>query len=376
MIETEACVSAPFFKHLTLTMVKEVLSLETCNTKEIFLFRALNEWAQHWCRQHGLPYLPEHIRRAVGTDVLFKVRFPLMNLDEILWEVVPSGILLQEELSLLKLIKTGKADFQETIFNGKVRKGMSDVVAMIRRSRKRAHRFSMNTGTDTLIAGEEEEQTLGFNQNRILYTPAEDDQIDALLGSKLLRDYVNDQINGQNDARLAQEVGVPPDPENRPIFCGDTAGLQGDMPEPMRNMELAIVGSKREPMIFLQQQLRPEAVPTAPTPKDLGIRTEATASPTDFQRVSPGLYRFKDAKHVELRLEDGDCYVYDLAERPASTSLLETGGRPDSRSSEPVVHQRPHSVAGCGEGGAALRARLGIVKRRVPLDGFLANSAQ
>jgi len=366
--DTEEVLQSAYFKHLEMSVVKEVLSCKHANAREICFFRALNEWAQHQCRLSGLPYLPEHRREILGKECIELVRFPLLTLEQLLWEVAPTGMLDHEDLQTLQQIKTGSVDAKGTKFNPEPRKAMADFVSSLKRK-------TQGEGLEEIVNESIMSGSLGSDQGPdgsnaekdVTYTPAATDEVDHFLASKLYRDHVFDSVVSQQEARLASEAGVPPDPEKRPIFCGEM-NLQ-QLPDSFKNMELAVMGSNRPNMFFLRQELKTEAIPMQASAEEMGYRQHASS--TDFRRISPGLYNFRGERTLEMRFEDGEPYIYETRDdRPAT--VAETGHRPPS---VPLSSQRPHSVAGhTGETGAALRARLAQM-RRVPLDGFLTRCA-
>eukprot|EP00931_Biecheleriopsis_adriatica_P061023 TRINITY_DN36675_c0_g1_i1.p1 TRINITY_DN36675_c0_g1~~TRINITY_DN36675_c0_g1_i1.p1 ORF type:complete len:754 (-),score=166.53 TRINITY_DN36675_c0_g1_i1:40-2301(-) len=355
-LETEAVVSSPSFKNQKKSLVAEVLSLEHANVREIDLFRAAVGWAQHQlCLQHkGL--LPENIREELA-ELLPLIRFPTMSMEEILWEVAPVGALSHQDMSMLRAVMTGEVNIDSTWFIVDARKTFTRMAAMLK-SKKEA--------VPEAFAGESREAAPPSS----LYTPAEGDVLDAVLGCKLYRDHVRDSVQSQHEARMAQEAGVPPAPSHRAVFCGtpDSVDAKLETPPCFRNVELAVMGTRRAPMQLLGQTLQTSANAVAVDHSPDGLLREKAVS-TDFQRQSPGLYNFKEDRLIEMRLEAGEPYVYEHRDRPATHTGI-VGEGPDSVI--PAASQRPYSAGHAGQGGAALRARLGLL-RKVHLDGFLNN---
>jgi len=347
-------------KHLELSQVQEVLSCKNANAPEIHFFRALNRWVEHQCRLRGLPYLPEHRRELLGEETIQLIRFPLLTLEEILWEVAPTGMLDFEDLQILKQIKRGSVEARKARkFNAVPRKQMAEIVGSLRLDRQGFDYDLQRRGSATADASE------GAFLGDMTYHPAADDAVDHYLASKLYRDHVFDSVVAHQESRLASEAGVALDPERRPIFCGEVKVQQ--LPDSFKNMELAVMGTNRPKMLFLRQELKTQALPIRESPQE---HYRQQASSTDFRRISPGVYNFRGERTLEMRFEGGEPYIYESTGRPST--VAEIGHRPPSEAS---VGQRPHSVLGVGgETGAALRARLAKM-RRVPLDGFLTHSA-
>ncbi|CAK0876970.1 unnamed protein product, partial [Prorocentrum cordatum] len=99
---TDVVVGTPEFLEEERSVVKHIFSLEMCSVSEIDMFRALLAWADHRCRQQGLPTLPEHRRNAAGSEFIELIRFPVMKPEEFQWEVVPSGILEYRDIQSIQ----------------------------------------------------------------------------------------------------------------------------------------------------------------------------------------------------------------------------------------------------------------------------------
>ncbi|CAK0857437.1 unnamed protein product, partial [Prorocentrum cordatum] len=104
---TDVVLASPEFIQEERTVVKQILSMEMCSVSEIAMFRALLAWADHRCKQQGLPSLPEHRRNAAGSDFIELIRFPVMKAEEFQWEVVPSGILEYRDIQSIQRTRLG-----------------------------------------------------------------------------------------------------------------------------------------------------------------------------------------------------------------------------------------------------------------------------
>lgn len=322
--ETSITHSADWFDQ-DLKLVKSVLAMDVCSVPEISLFRALNEWAEHQCKIKALPPLPEHRRMILGEDTIELVRFPVMSVEELQWEVVPTGLLeYRDVMTVQKAITAIGGGRVFTRFNHELRfspvaelvqmrnKGMHALeidADMVRRERRLSSRAP---SPDSLVKGQ------ARTSSRPLYTPAEDDEVDHMLATKLLRGHVEAFVDEQLEAGLAEEAGVPVDADTRPVLLGDPfkdqprgGGVRGQIP-PHRRFKKSVY-SDPSPMLLLTRRLQPQAPQSSMATADVEEQGVARlpARANDFHRMSPGLYRFRDDRVLEMKMERGDPVVYE-----------------------------------------------------------------
>ncbi len=69
-----------------------MLDRDSLRIKEAKLFNAVIRWSEAECLRQGLPVTPEKKRSVLG-NVLTKIRFPLMTIEEFAQGPAQSGIL-------------------------------------------------------------------------------------------------------------------------------------------------------------------------------------------------------------------------------------------------------------------------------------------
>ena len=105
MIELNAAeaVTSNDFVTVERSQLKSVVKRDRLNIKEVELFKAVDRWAMHKCKEQGLAADGQAKRRIIGEEILKKIRFPLMSQMEFASFVIDSNILnLQEVGDMMK----------------------------------------------------------------------------------------------------------------------------------------------------------------------------------------------------------------------------------------------------------------------------------
>ncbi|XP_060595365.1 BTB/POZ domain-containing protein 2-like isoform X1 [Ruditapes philippinarum] len=105
------------FLNITRDTLSAILDSDILTGKEIEIFKAVKKWAEHQCVLHEKQTTPENIQSFVG-DTVYKVRFPLMSIEDFIEEVQPSGVLSDEHNLLLHQYISQKQE-GDTLFEGK-----------------------------------------------------------------------------------------------------------------------------------------------------------------------------------------------------------------------------------------------------------------
>jgi hypothetical protein len=85
------------FRDIPAAGLRTILQSDRLGVREIFVFRACLRWAESECKRQRLPATKEN-RRQVLAEVYTSIRFPLITSEEVVEEVVPSGVLTPDEL--------------------------------------------------------------------------------------------------------------------------------------------------------------------------------------------------------------------------------------------------------------------------------------
>lgn len=379
--------------------IKAILGLDMCSIAEARLFRALNRWAEHQCKLQGFPTLPEYRRQVIGADALQQVRFPTMTLEELQWEVVPTGLL---DYQIIRHLQEGLTKGNAWIpqFNGEPRlMPLSDMTIKMQKNKdlgEQEDEHKRNT--------KDGKEGTGFRPGAYgggMYVPVGGDTLDLILGARLWRSHVETFVDEQEEMGLAHEAGVPFGKETdvRPVHCGNIMAhlaQHGDAPH-RRHRQLLRRPDAQSPMAMsarrkvpeppqVQMLQKPSTAPATPgrgrpsVPRALsvqgassphcvrtlltppghrasavgvqgftddkvslpampGVRRPATtdgvgprseekkererwtAMPSDFERLATGLYCFRCHELIELRLHDGDPFVFKYG--PVDQRIIE-----------------------------------------------------
>ena len=121
-------VNQELFLSVNLASLKAILELDTLEIKEIDLFLAVNRWCENQLIKEGKEVTPKLKRKVLG-DVVYLIRFPVMEWKDFGEHCSKSGILTQEQvIDILHCISLDGKDLQETLvsemgFCSKSRKG-------------------------------------------------------------------------------------------------------------------------------------------------------------------------------------------------------------------------------------------------------------
>merc|ERR1712137_627584 len=109
------------FREIPPSGLRTILQSDRLGVREITIFRACLRWAECECKRQRLPPNKEN-KRQVLRDVYPHIRFPLVTTEEVVEEVVPSGVLTSEELVQLFSFLCAKPGHQpELIFSSQPR---------------------------------------------------------------------------------------------------------------------------------------------------------------------------------------------------------------------------------------------------------------
>lgn len=394
--ETDAVLNSEDWVLQDIRMVRRVLRLDMCSVPEVVLFRAVNKWAEHKCRSENVHPLPEFRRKALGEDTIDLIRFPLLSLEELQWEVVPTGIIGYEDVQQLQ---TSLARRQMNVgrFGCEPRHELSKASS----TPGRVSEVNVMTPTSAMKGARPAPSTNTAPED-IGYAPLPDDPVDRVLASQLLRGFVDEAVEENLERNDAHEAGVPyvgagsqtrqlvlkksilyrdfkdfkksilsrednlstcstacgtgmsASPELNSTSWTPEVGWSSELQEPPRSssrcserprsghsvgralpgVALPTLSAPTHHQALLQERFsatnspmvlgtgqgpvpplrRPETPRGAPQP----VRPAGPPTGRDFQRVSPGLYRFRGERLVEIRLESGEAMVYEHGDRAAS----------------------------------------------------------
>jgi len=277
--------------------IRSFLSMDTSSVPEAVLFRALNKWVEYRCRQQGFPVLPEFRRKVLGPGMLEMVRFPIMKHEELLWEVVPTGLLGYEELRNLQSAVTKRSNWLPQ-YNGEARlQPLAGLVDHVRKHMRRPDPSKQEHGDDKAESnkGATPKSKLagrGGAYGYGSYAPVKGDELDAILGAHLWRSHVENFVEEQEEMGLAHEAGVPMGSELdvRPVICGNLMEYLVDRRDHTAAHRQAKIRSKRHgavsPMQMMTREVMPEApkLPTSRAPSALGTPRGSQAPATARER--------------------------------------------------------------------------------------------
>lgn len=94
---TEQVVQTDEFVITDKSILEALVERDSLNIQEIDLFKAVNMWAEHQCKIHGLETDGCMKRSIIGEGIVAKIRFPVMEKTEFVSVVLDSNILLPHE---------------------------------------------------------------------------------------------------------------------------------------------------------------------------------------------------------------------------------------------------------------------------------------
>ena len=105
--QAKECLQSDGFIDIEYNTFQLVISRETLNVNEIFVFQAAVKWASAECKRQGIEDTSENKRTVLG-DSLHKIRLSAMKLEEFANHVANSGILTLKETTEIFLYYTAK----------------------------------------------------------------------------------------------------------------------------------------------------------------------------------------------------------------------------------------------------------------------------
>jgi len=347
-----------------LKIVQTVLRLSCCKAPEIALFRAVIHWADERCHAEGLTTLPEHLRKVLGSVTIDSIRFPLMTLDQIQWEVVPSGILEFQDLAVLQNVLAKRSmmmgRFSDAPRHYPIVSWLQEHKGVLSETEK-AERLQKYLESSTTLAVEL--FNLDDTHKRLApktptYAYARDDEVDALLGQQLLRTHIDRFVEDLSREHETTDVGEV------------TLELAFDPPEMENdNMRIKPPSKVLGSMLMLKESWIPQDGQEDETPRveawDENTYTPwgAIPQPQDFHRLAKGLYYFRGDRVLEMKMEHGHAMVYEHQEDDVSDSDSDDFLKPGL---EDVKHLKDEK-----EIRQELCLKDGLPGEKAPLGAFL-----
>jgi hypothetical protein len=305
--ETGAVITSPHMWEQEAAMLRKMLRLDNCSVEEIVLFRACNDWAERQCRKVGLTITAEHKREVIGAETINLIRFPTMSIEELQWEVVPTGLLDYADVQSLMHSMTARVASFGSSYN----------------SRERGHKVLMKRS-----------RAFENNPAQPVYSSVADCPIDRILGAELLKGFLKQTI----DALPGAKDAAPLD-----------SGSRASSPTPsISHARLPPITPKATPRGSVGMLSNPASPSSAVSPSNvlspkkkaqiemvMGSRIDAEdeqdgimvhdvgkcPQPSDFYRIAPGLYKFRDDRLIEIWLTEGEAMVINHGTHPALAYL-------------------------------------------------------
>eukprot|EP00928_Gymnodinium_smaydae_P069237 TRINITY_DN5264_c1_g1_i3.p1 TRINITY_DN5264_c1_g1~~TRINITY_DN5264_c1_g1_i3.p1 ORF type:complete len:715 (+),score=99.86 TRINITY_DN5264_c1_g1_i3:204-2348(+) len=174
--QTEQVLSSSDVSLQTHATLRELLSIECCHVQEINFFRAMNDWAGSECERQGLAVTPQNKRQTLGS-LLRLIRFPAMTMEQLQWEVVPTGLLEYADAQNVLYTVTGRCDAAAAAFETESRS-----------ARTTRETGASRRGSETAMNVTNEMMRLPNGWQP--YRPAQDDMMDTMLAGELLRGHL------------------------------------------------------------------------------------------------------------------------------------------------------------------------------------------
>lgn len=95
--DTIRCLGSSQFQSLAKECFSEVIRYERLSCKEELVYECSINWAANQCRKQNIPENDENIRSVLG-DVIFAIRFPLMDVEYFAKNITVKNILSKDEL--------------------------------------------------------------------------------------------------------------------------------------------------------------------------------------------------------------------------------------------------------------------------------------
>jgi len=308
------------------------------------------QWADNRCKSKSLPVFPESRRQVLGAETIELIRFPLMTLGQIQWEVVPSGLLEFKDMEALQNI-ISKRSMMMGRFSAESRhypvsgflqreqnwagRGLDEDAIKIEKD-KLVKRY---LGSYKTLANEmfDVDETGGKLAPAVpTYAHCHDDEVDAVLGSRLLRGHCDKFVEDlSNNFFTLDAVGGVQSDETRV-----TLALDPDLPidvlyeqarESKQPIESRKKASKAHTTMLMHtesfvaqdfddedEQPGIEASNAGSSFKDMGVQPAvnytdwgSVPEPQDFERLTNGFYCFRGDRFLEMKLQDGEPMVHE-----------------------------------------------------------------
>ena len=94
---TKGVIESENFLKISSAVLGKLCESDKMNCTHVELFLACIEWAKEECKRNGTGTSPEDLRLALG-EVLPKIKFSQMTLEEVMKNVVPTYVLTNESL--------------------------------------------------------------------------------------------------------------------------------------------------------------------------------------------------------------------------------------------------------------------------------------
>ncbi|KAK3729799.1 hypothetical protein QZH41_003412 [Actinostola sp. cb2023] len=99
--ETQSAVSSAQFLDSSNELICQVLARDGLRIKEVSLFQAVDRWVSKQIQEKGVDCSGETKRAVLGEEVIRLFRFPLMSLKEFAETVLPTKVLIMDEVTEL-----------------------------------------------------------------------------------------------------------------------------------------------------------------------------------------------------------------------------------------------------------------------------------
>jgi len=301
--ETSVVLQCPEMWEQDLKFLRNVLSMENCSVPEIQLFRTAVEWAKQRCMKTDLVPSADNIRRLLGNDTLLLIRFPTMSLEEVQWEVVPTGLLKYEDVQALlhqmttrtavlgKYVATPRNNPAHARLSFRTQKTMISLVGT----------YSDRLGTPGTPSN------AGFNKTGISYVADRQDPVDAIVAAELLKSYLSRTAEESEPAKggVRQTLAVPE--KLPPISPAAALQQQKGAASPRRDMKSVLAHRRTSVEMVMGKRLDTYESEEGIVFVEGGRRTEAD----DLVRLAKGIYKFRQDRLVEVWLEGGEAMARD-----------------------------------------------------------------
>lgn len=299
---TEAVLMGDGLLHQGSSLLHQIFALEECSCQEIVFFRGARRWCERRCEEAAIAPTPENKREALGDKALSLLRFPTMTLEQFQWEVVPSGILSYVDVSpvLQALSRLQRSIPKVGRFSNEARHRVNERARRLGATREDFDDHPRDDFDGTIIA----------------YKACPDDPLDGMLATELWRSLVAGLAEQDDEAMQASEPSKAHDATTDVLTSGRAANIVHEQTGRSMVMGLNIISDNTAEA----RGAGANAVASAYTIGITGGRQRAQAlsgggeakgrvTAHEFQRIRPGLYKFREDQLVELWLEDGEAFA-------------------------------------------------------------------